>query len=450
MSVEVRSRTWARLGSVALAPFLWVERARGRWRLVLLGFYALVLALAALLGWRALSIRGLPDIGEPFDVARLGTVVVADSENAVPLYRQATARLKDYDARVYGGYPKSWEVTDWEATEPGLRRWVDDNRVALGLWLRGTERPKSLLVQPKDLRIGRLIEPIQSLRTFARLALLEGSRRRQAGDASGAWQMYRAVLRSSRHAGEHGATVQRMIGQALLRDAVPHVALWTEDPKLTAPLLRRALADVGECLEMTAPISELVRAECFAHSAALADASQWKRLEPEGPEGERQWYSKLAPFVWARNFLHYEPERSQRVLRLIVVDNLAHCDRPRSERPALVSPRYMIYAHDSRTPAAVRVLDPKELQAWADSSALSWLFSDMTGFQSRLDGERYIFDVMRLEMAVRCYKLEDGTPPPNYGALLGSYLTSLPDGFDPGDAVTSPPPSPEPAQAGRR
>jgi hypothetical protein len=47
----------------------WLEQARGRWRLLQLMVYVVILAVAGVHLWRLMSLRGLPDIGDPFDAA---------------------------------------------------------------------------------------------------------------------------------------------------------------------------------------------------------------------------------------------------------------------------------------------------------------------------------------------------------------------------------------------
>ena len=44
--------------------------------------------------WWSIQLMGLPDIGEPFDVAAFRAIRIPDDRNAFVLYRQAAALLK--------------------------------------------------------------------------------------------------------------------------------------------------------------------------------------------------------------------------------------------------------------------------------------------------------------------------------------------------------------------
>src|SRR5690349_17957153 len=73
-----------------LAPLRWLERARGRKRLALVALYLVLLAVAAFFGWWASSLRGLPDIGDPFDVAAFRAEGVPPEQDAYTHYRRAS------------------------------------------------------------------------------------------------------------------------------------------------------------------------------------------------------------------------------------------------------------------------------------------------------------------------------------------------------------------------
>jgi hypothetical protein len=327
---------------------------------------------------------------------------------------------------------KVWNETNWAKAAPEVRRWVDSNRQALEVWRAGADRPEALFVQPDEMTITTVSSTIQSVRDMAWAGLLEGSRREQAGDLDGAWAMYRAALRSSRHIEMHGVTVWRVLGRSMLRQAGVHVKRWINDEQVSAPTLRRAIADLGACAAMTPPASDIVRTEYFGTRDALSRPARWTEWEIE--DNMTTWYNQIPWILTAKHFLRHEPERSLRVLRLIVAGHLAQCDRPPAARPKLVSSDFMIYAHDQATPPSVRALAPEQLEDWAKSSTL-------TGFKPFLrdifaDSERVTLKLMQLEAAERCYRVEHRKPPKTLGALLGPYLTALPDGLEPSDPAS--------------
>ena len=179
-----------------------------------------------MLAWRASRLSGIPDIGDPFDTDRLLAWKVPDERNAYVFYRKAheaihhdhevEKTLPGYRGGAYTGQALSARETAYlEANTPALR-----------LWREGTERPKAQYYRMAELNIVTPLDVVHSLRHFARLALLEGSRCESRGDMAGAWGWYRAVLRSSWHCGARGVLVERLIGDAHARGrpgAHPHV-----------------------------------------------------------------------------------------------------------------------------------------------------------------------------------------------------------------------------------
>ena len=306
------------LADVMIAPLTLLERSRG-WKrrgLVLL-YLAIALPVGALV-WRSVSLRNLPDSPEPFDLVKYGKVAVPDADNAMVAYRDVVSRFGDLDSRKYNvASDKAWNVSDWSAADPEVRLWAQDHRQALAAWLPANDRSDSLLVQPAETRIFTSLERAQAIRPYVRLALLEGSRLEQAGDLAGAWPMYRATLLASRHAGRHGGTIQHLIGNVFLRQALPRIEAWIDRPGMTPELLRRAIADVLACRAMTSPPSEMVRVEYFSARNVLNDTDSWTRISDSGPYARTDWTNQFVWVQWVRRFLRREPERSARVLRLV-------------------------------------------------------------------------------------------------------------------------------------
>ena len=278
-------------------------------------------------------------------------------------------------------------------------------------------------------------EPLQRIRPYVRLALLEASRLEESGDLAGAWRMYRAVLRASRHAGRHGGSIQRLMGSGFLRQSRPRIETWIGSPGMTAELLRRAIGDVEACRAMTSPASEMVRAEYFSAVDAVYDMDRWWQLSDTGSYSNVNWYNQFAAGRWIHRFLRREPERSARVLRLITAGYLAQCDRPTALRSRMPFPQNMIYDHDAQTPPAVRSITPEALDAWAKSSVVEALNPFGGNIQALVSAEPGTFDQIALKMAERAFTIERGRPPKTYSELIGPYLKALPDWIEPGDLV---------------
>jgi hypothetical protein len=423
MSMPAGARKPPRVVALAAAPVTCLEHLRGWKRRALLGAYAVVLTLAAAVGWWATSLRGLPDIGEPFDVRTHAHVYVPDDRNAFVIYREAARRLKHVDQATFMRFGHLWGITDWSRAVPALRDWAAQNRGALETWLPGTERPEALNIQPAERRIESRFWPEQDLEALVQLALLEGSRRERAGDLPGAWTMYRAALRCTRHIGMHGPATSRVIGFGALGETSPHIRRWVQHSAITPELLREARRDLDACIAMTPRVSEAIRGEYFALDAALCVPKQWARY---GLEDQSLWYSSHPSLVRAARFLRREPERSRRVLRLLFAGILAQCDRPRDERAGTVEDWCPIYEVDAATPPAVRAIRPEKLRDWHHDSTLRGLFPGFGPFLRQCESDVEILEELRIRIAARHYALDHGKPAATYGDLLGSYLASLP------------------------
>jgi hypothetical protein len=415
--------------------FAW-KRSKGWKRRGLALLYLTIAVTVGVFAGREASLWRLPKAPEPFDVVKYGRVEVPDADNAMVAYREVFSRFGDLDARGYKvASHTAWSVSDWSAADPEVRRWAEDHRKALEAWLPANDRPDALLVQPEALRMTTPQEPLQWLRPYVGLALLEGSRLEQSGDLPGAWRMYRAALRASRHAGRHGGTIQRLFASGFLNRSRPRIEAWIDHPGLTPELLRRAIGDVEACRAMTSPASEMVRAEYFSARAAVNDRENWWTLSDLGSYSNANWYNQFAGGRWAHRFLRREPERSARVLRLIAAGYLAQGDRPPARRPKLLFADSMIYDHDARTPQSVRALSPESLESWSRDSIVMDLNPFNTTVQRHLEAEAGTFEYFTLKMAERAFVIERGRPPRTYGELLGPYLKALPDGIEPQDLV---------------
>src|SRR4051812_20680935 len=82
MTTAARARLRITASGVLLAPARWLERARGRGRVMLVALYLLVGAVAGVFIWRAVSLNDLPDVGDPFDVEAEAAIDMPAAENA--------------------------------------------------------------------------------------------------------------------------------------------------------------------------------------------------------------------------------------------------------------------------------------------------------------------------------------------------------------------------------
>ncbi len=420
-----------------LAPLHWLERAKGRWRIALLALYSLIALALGVLGWRAVSLRDLPDLGDPFDVEAFCSIRVPDDQNAFVLYRKATERLKPLAREEANSLN-----LNWSQSSPAVKQWLGDNREALGLWLQGSERTSGLYLPPRELSIETPLPVAQTLRDFSRLGVLEGSRREQAGDMEGAWRMYRAVLRSSRHLAQHGGAIQRLIAMAMLRTCVEPITRWLADPRVDAAMLRRALADLRACGEATPPVSEMLKMEYLIALKAIDGPHDWLLSERSS---DVNWYPHLPGYLPVRDFLYREPERSRRLVRIVFTNWLAHCDEPRSQRPKLVGENIALY--EATSPgggvptlggpsvslpgSSVRSMSLKAIDDWLATADLARiLLPGTTPLIGILDSDRSVVGALTVQIAETLHEREHGAPPKSLGELVGPYLDRLPEGYE--------------------
>jgi hypothetical protein len=132
----------------------------------------------------------------------------------------------------------------------------------------------------------------------------------------------------------------------------------------------------------------------------------------------------------ARAMLVRDPERSRRVLRLIVANWLAYGDRPADQRPPLEPDSKLIYRADSSAPPSARMLTPEQLQSWLDSTVLLHaLFPAVESVRRAIDRERSGQAALVLALANALYEREHGEPPDSPEQLVGPYLKALPPGL---------------------
>jgi len=222
-------------------------------------FVVLVL-LAAPFAYRSSQLAGLPDIGDPFDVEAFGTVKITDEENAFIEYREAAALLTEMTEAASESYFKV-EEEGWSAAIDELRQWMRDNREALEIWKTGADKPRAIYHQPHTVGIDTLLSVTQELRNFSRLARAEGSRLEADGNSQEAWQWYRAIFRCSRHSGQHGTMIERLVGVAMHNITAEAIEQWSRDPRVATAQLREALKAIQADFHTTPPASTNFKVE---------------------------------------------------------------------------------------------------------------------------------------------------------------------------------------------
>ena len=392
--------------------------------------------------WWATQLWGLPDIGDPFDVAAFEAEGrVSDDRNAFLPYAEATSKSHARWKGFQGRHPDSARkmALEWAKADQPWRDHLADQREALDLWRAGSERPDALNVHPEGLSFHTILGLNQELRRLGQLAILEASRLEAEGDLAGAWGWYRAILKSSRHGGRHGFLMERTIAAAMHKEAVEPLTRWADDPRVDAPLLRRALDEVIAIDATTVPLSDVLKMEYLVFRNSLEDPLLIDDLLLQRDQGEAtDWCQDLPvsaatkkPIMAARLILTDDRKRSLRVVRLMTANWLSQVDKPPSRRSKLVHRDPPVYDVDPAAPAAWNPLEPEALARWLDSTMLARrIYSFQARYAPNADRERVRQAKLVVHLADQLYRREHGQAPPSPRALVGPYLKSLPEGFD--------------------
>jgi hypothetical protein len=423
------------MGGIARA----LGRHRRAWQVAALG-----LLLAGPWAWWATQLWGLPDVGDPFEVAAFEAERVPDDRNAFLWYRDAAAMTSRIQRTLQAQKKTAFRLNkfegEWSKADPSWRDFLAQAGEALAIWRIGSEKPDARYDHPEGLSIRTLLPVSQELGMLARLAVLEGSRLEAEGDMAGAWGWYRAALRSSRHSGKHGFQVERLIGGAMHDVASKALTRWASDPRVDAPLLRRALDEVIAIDAMTVPRAETLKLEYLLFVASLSDPNLIEDFLVSKNLGDEKgdWCQELPvpdhakrPIQAARVLVADDYTRSLRVTRLMVANWMAQLDKLPARRSKLFRVDPSIYGADPAAPPASRALPPEELSRWLDSSLLaSRYFRGLGKFGWALDRERTRQAKLVVHLADQLYRREHGGPPHSPGALVGPYLKALPEGFE--------------------
>jgi len=386
--------------------------------------------------WWATQLSGLPDIGDPFDVAEFRSSSIPDDRNAFVLYRQAATLLKSgWEYLKNSG--KVDLLARWSKADPQVRRWAEDNREALARYRQGAERPDAL---DPDAGVDReSYKTFQALWSFRTLILLEASRLEEEGDMAGAWAWYCAMLRTIHHVGMDGHVQRRNFIQRWHKDLHDRLTTWAADRRTTPALLRGALADVVACEALAPSEQDSLRVGYVDAISMLDDPASPGRQVPlrrfslfYHPDYTLNPEQIQAIWDWWR-FWRREPERSRRVIRLVTANWLAYYALPSEHRPKphLKVAGLDVYPFGPASPAQARALSPEALDHWFDSAydaqqVLRYL--DASGVRVV---ERTHDGAILLLLAEALYRRDHGTDPPTPEALVGPYLKSLPAGSGP-------------------
>ncbi|MAG94929.1 MAG: hypothetical protein CMJ48_14475 [Planctomycetaceae bacterium] len=385
-----------------------------------LAFIALL--LIAPLIYRSSRLSGLPDIPPPFDVEKYDTVAIDPKENAFEFYKQASGPLHGSEHLNNDDYDKVMEE-GWQAASEDIRTWVSDNRAAFALWLKGAAAPDALYHQPKELRIDTLLPMVMNQYEFARLAKLEAARLEAEGKPAAAWDMYRAIFRSSRHCGRHGTIIERLIGIGFHSMAVDSMTKWSARSDVDVAMLRRALEHVSEDYELTPPASDALRSEYFV----LMNLYDRLELSSADARGLGDWGRPIADVLPAglAMFLFNEPELSRRVTKHAFANWLAQIDNPRHARTETRAGELTLF--DPEPAGESSSLAPQKIDACLSRTLfLRNLMPALVELDRMIGREQAKQACLIVILAAQAYQRDHGEFPEELEDLRDGYLDEVP------------------------
>jgi hypothetical protein len=410
------------------------KRFRQLLRLMLVLTICLAVAAAALAIRWLTSLNGLPDIGDPFDVAAFRTFRLPGDQNAFAFFRRAWHAL--------GPDPG----IDWSETNPEFRAFVEANRPAVELIIKGAGQVDGIsgpVGEPLPGENNADGVPLQaSSWGLISIMLVEGGLREQRGDMAGAWDCYRAVLRMTVHVRRRERLMDRACVNLNLPSLRKHLATWAGDTRTTIDQVRRALEEVVECR----PIPEW---DAFTLKIEYLDLMRFldRRVVPPPGQIEEEWTYRLGEMrlpvdlaldlYQVKRGLAREPERSRRVIRLLFANWLAHVEHPGQPKPAARARFHiakqtngvLLYHVSPDAPAEARALSPQEVASWllTTNDAKLALRNGSHAWPTVRGTEQRIYRDLLVLLAGEIYRREHGAAPPSDEALVGTYLKSLPD-----------------------
>lgn len=376
-----------------------------------------VLILLAPLLYRSYRISSIPDIGDPFDVAAFEAIVVPASDNAAEIYAAANK------LRVKGTYSSDdlervFE-NGWEETTEPVQKWLTANEPALDEWRRATERPTAQFVMSKEMWFASPTPSVSELREFTNLARLRAERCLHGSDIEGAWSWLLASLRGSRHFGQHGKLLDRLIGAFNFSTIAHSVNRWAADPRVDENHLRKAEEDFDAVDAMTPMNSIPVK---YEYLSCLHTFERGLTLEDLGatPAAIGVSESVLSPVLYFSG----DPEYSRRLTQQVFSDWLEQIDLPKWKRAPIASVRFGLYS----TAAKPGRLSVSELESRLLSVSLARellpLFSRVAEHLDREFAKRM---ALKLTLAAQRYYRLNGDWPGKLEDLVPSFLIDLPD-----------------------
>ncbi len=407
------------------------KRLRQLLRITLVLVICVALAATALAICWLRRLDGLPDIGDPFDVAEFRAFRIPDEQNALILMRRAADKFTPMHLNVSMDDPR---LRDWfEANRPLVERFIQAADQADGI--SGPEQDGDWRYYPNASNLGAGM--------VIRMTYIEGGRRAERGDMAGAWNCYRAILRMYVHLRRRERVNDRLRAALHHGELQQRPAKWAADPRTTIPQLRRALEEMIACR----PRPEW---DAFTLKREYLDLMQFLEgpVNPPPEETEEELTYRLGDLALPADLtlqLHSIKRRLARAgtqppghpLTLRQLAGTCGAPRPAATPAGRAGAIPRCTTDDQRTTLSRRSpsaggrsrLSPQEVASWLVTTndarvafQYPWfLWPAVRQREQRGYRERLVL------LASELYHRERGTLPPSEDALVGTYLESLPD-----------------------
>lgn len=384
--------------------------------IVLIPSSLVLLAVLAPLVYRSTRFTGIPDIEEIVTKDEV-RAHVDDQENAFSFYKSAVTMLPATKLDVSVGTLAVTEGRNWEVVPQAVREYLPTTDEAMEEWRLGTECDQGVYVDVASADFTVLIPVTQELRQFGRLAVLQVLKSLDEGDTEEAWKWLRAMMRSSRHSGQHGFIIERLVGAALHAMAAKTMLLWATHENVTETDLQKALEELREIDKLTASNSTSLKTEyisgvnSISRPEALKGLVNYDRGVPEGVAG-------------AYLFVNGEPQLSRILYRHVFANYLSQCDLPRYERAHAGSHLGLYTPTGKESP---KLMDPADLDAAVMRSILARsLIPAVSNCVTAFDQERARQDALELALQVEIYRRRHGEYPSKLADLVPEFISEVP------------------------
>ena len=386
-----------------------------------------VLFVGAALTYRSSRLAGIPPIDEIVDRETEGRIDI--EQNAFTFYERAFGLLTPATLR---------DEAIWNAVDPlmgtGEAEWVDVFPAAksslekceavLAKWKRGTELERGVRIQPADQDFWDVID-LQKIRTISHLALLKSAQCLHERKPEEAWQWLRAMFRFSRHLGNPGPWITRLLGCSVHAMANEQLIAWASHESVTAEQLQTALAELREINELTAAFSVNLKADYLTYSKFFSSPEMIRKyFRDECPLWDDPALNIPEAFHDGYLFLNAEPKLCEVLLRHVFANHLSQCDLPRWERKIAGTrlPLFLPTGKEKPPLMDVGVLNDVLMR----SIMAQHHFPMSVKLLESIDREQARQTAYELCLTVELFRRQHGEYPESLEALVPEFLDQVP------------------------